>query len=478
MAAGKPAARATVQIGGDDKKLRAVLAGLRKRLGSFFASIKKAAAGAGKLIAAGIGAGLTASIALAVKFENIMTRMKGVFEGLSSDAAAFSKTLANRVGRSTAEIAESVTDIGARFRAMGLSASTAFELASRSAAAAFVVSERLGVNASDVESALEQASMGRTKKLQALGFRITGEEVRGEATKLGLDIANSADQIKMFAHIMERIEQQIAANTSTMGRSLDDGENASQRLGRIYAQIRDQLTELGQKFLPVFSNILAGISVLLGQLGDTFSAQGLGGVAALIVDAAKPFTNILVAGLHDILSWFVNALGAVAKDIGINIQNAINRTLYKGAVPDVVGLNLKAAVGIPEMTRTDAALAAAAEHLKSFGATSDAAAKLMREKFEAALKEIQAGAATLSERIGNELGTGAAAQAVSEAAGTFSARAAFSIEARYRNQEMRTQKAIESNTDELAKAAAVHTTILREVAANTRATALTGAVFA
>jgi len=79
--------------------------------------------------------------------------------------------------------------------------------------------------------------------------------------------------------------------------------------------------------------------------------------------------------------------------------------------------------------------------------------------------------------IDNDLGPRAAAQAVSEAAGTFSARAAFSIEARYRNQEMRTQKAIESNTDDLAKAAAVHTTILREVAANTRATALTGAVF-
>jgi hypothetical protein len=476
MAAGKPAARATVQIGGDDKKLRAVLRNLRKRLDGFFKSIRQAAARAGKLIAAGIAAGLAASIALAVKFEDVLTRTRGIFGEMASDAQDFARVLAGRLGKSVSEVLDTVNELGASFRAAGLSARATFELASRTAAAAGVLASRLGVDDQTVQDALMQASRGRATGLQRLGLGITPTELKELAESLQLDITDSADQIRLYARVLEMVESRIDTNTASIGQALDDGENASQRLSRIYAQIRDQLTELGQKMLPVFSNILAGISVMLGQIGEAFSTGGIGGVASMIINAAKPFTDILVGGLHDVFSWFLRAASAafenavesawtrILRKVDLQTQGFTNRQLYAANIPEF------------ETTRFDDAVIAAAAHLRGFGEQADAAAKEMREKFEAALAEIQAGAANLAQRIDDDLGP-RMGRAVTEAAGTFSAAAAFSLEARMRNQEQRTRKAIEDNTDDLVKATQAQSVILRNIATYTRQTAIGGLSF-
>jgi hypothetical protein len=465
-AKGKPAARATVQIGGDDKKLRQVLRSLRGRLDSFFKSVQKAAATAGKIIAAGIAAGLAASITLAVKFEDVLTRTRGIFGEMAGEAQDFARVLAGRLGKSVADVLGTVNELGASFRAAGLSARATFELAARTASAAGVLADRLGVDPSQVEDALMQASRGRATGLQRLGLGITPAELKALADSLNLDVQDSADQIRLYAHVLQMVEARIDTNTASIGQALDDGENASQRLSRIYAQIRDQLTELGQKMLPVFSNFLAMVSVLLSKVGDAFSADGIAGLVREMLSAFKPFTDILVAGLRDVWSWVFENMNGLFR---VFIHN-LKTELQQGA-RELVGLERTASGTVPfwmsgfDSTRTDAALAAAAAHLESFGQEADAAALMMREKFEAALAEIQRGAEGLAQRIDDDLGprTG---RGVTEAAGAFSARAAFQLETRMRNQEQRTQKAIESNTQETLKELKVQTNALRDLNRN------------
>ena len=478
---GKPAARAWVEISGDDAKLRRVLRGIRARLNRFFASVKRAAGIAGKAIAAGIAAGLAASIALAVKFEDVLTRTKGVFQEMAGDAQDFARLLAGRVGKSLSETLQSVNEIGASFRAAGLSAATSFELASRTAAAAAVLADRLGVDQGSVENALMQAARGRATGLQRLGLGITPQELQELAESLNLDVQNSADQIRLYAAVLEQVESKIDTNTSSIGAALDAGENASQRLSRIYAQIRDQLTELGQKMLPVFSNMLAGVSVMLGQIEEVFSERGIFGVGRLFLDAAKPFTDVIIAAFKDLFWWVFNNMAnlfdAFVHNLGIGVNNAIRAATGRGPDPNIKPMDFELWEFVD--VNTWYAIYDLMEHLEEFGKNADAAALEMREKFEKALAEIQAGAENLRNQIDSDLGPGGGqSQAVREAAGTFSARAAFALETRFRNQEMRMQKNIEQNTKDSKEEIERQTRVLENIDTNTRRASMVGVAFA
>ena len=435
---GKPAARAFVEIGGDDAKLRKVLRNLRRRMRNFFRELGDLAKRAGQAIAVGIVAGMGAALTLAVKFEDVLTRTKGVFGELANEAEAFSRALAGRLGRSVSETLDMVQEIGASFRAAGLSAASSFQLAARTASAAAVLADRLGVNQQTVQNALMQASRGRATGLQRLGLGISPQDLREMSESLNLDVQNSADQIRLYAAVLERVESNIDTNTQSIGDALDNGENASQRLARIYAQIRDQLTDLGQRMLPVFSSILAGVSVVLSQIGEAFSTGGIMGVGSVLLEAAKPFTDVLVAGMRDAIDYLISSLVVNFRYAAGLIQDALNTWYHQTILKQDRTFSRSAPdARIFQGTNLQQALSALAEHLKSFGEDADAAAKLMRENFEDALKDIQAGAETLRDAIDEELGPGGRARSILDSAGTFTGGAAFALERRQMSEAER-----------------------------------------
>lgn len=451
---GRPAANAFVRISADDAALRQALRNLRRRLRSFFASIQQMASMAGKAISAGLAAGLAASLTLAVKFEDVLTRTRGVFGELAQDAENFARALAGRVGKSVSETLDMVQEIGAEFRAAGLSAASSFELASRTAASVAVLADRMGLDEGTVRGAMQRAAQGQARGLQRMGLGINQEDLNRIAGELGLNVRDSADQIRLYAAVLEKVEARIDTNTASIGQALDDGENASQRLSRIYAQIRDQLTELGQRMLPVFSNILAGVSVMLSEIGDAFSEGGLLGIGRLFLDSAKPFTDVVIAGLVDVFNWvfrnFEIVFNHVADMMSRELEYAINRTLGRG-IERRAGLALAPQLLQFDAPKMDEAFDDLLKHLDGFGKKADETALELKEGFDEILANIKAGSENLRKRIDEELGE-PTRRAIMEAAGTFSARAAFALDTAQTGEAQRWyefQRESEKQTKEL-----------------------------
>ena len=390
MSKGRPAARARVEINGDNAKLRRALRDARRMMSDFFSSVVNAAKRAGKMIAAGLVVGLGLALREAVKLEDRLTRMQGVFGDWTTEVRTFSENLSRQVGRPLTQVLGTVTEIGRQLRNLGAGPEMAANIAQRLASVAEILGDALEVDPSQITDAVMSASRGRFGQLSRLGLGEVDEStLRGLADTLNLDLQDNADQLRMLVGIMPQLEK--ALDTNELVKALQDGQNANQKLASTYTLIVNKLGEMGTRILPLFSGILSGTLALLTAIEQTVGAGGgLMDVAGLILDAAKPFTDVLVAGLRDIVDYLSNVLQVNARYMAGLIQDALNtwyhqtvlrqdRTFTRSA-PDPRSF---------ETTNLDLAIGALVQHLKDLGSSTDALDKAHQEAARGMLETLR-----------------------------------------------------------------------------------------
>lgn len=427
---GKPVARATVQIGGDDAQLRRVLRRLRRRMSGFFKKLVASAKRTGKALAAGLTAGLISAVTLATRYEAVLTRVIGTFGELSDEAEEFSRSLAARLGTDTRSILSMVQKVGQEFRSMGFDVETALQLTTRLVDRAEVLGDALDIDGSSIIEAVRAASQGRLGSLQRLGLGISRDDLQQIRDAQGLDLDTTSGQMQMMVRILEQLEGGLTSNIQELVDAQAAGENASQRLSRVYGQVRDQLREFGTNLLPAFSGILARFSTFLRDATAIFEAEGLRGVVRDFLEAARPFTDVLVAGIQGAAMFMVGLLRLEFDKISFDLANAIARV-----IPGVSGIPERFRPGTSgrqmdrlreeSMEPLSNALEALDATVKDWIAEADARAKEDRLQHEERMSSDRMTAEQLEASIRGVLGDGRAqVQSILSSLGTFSVRAA------------------------------------------------------
>lgn len=386
-----------MELNGDSRKLRRALQKARKNMGDFFSSITRLAKAAGAAIAAGLAAGLAVSIRLASRLEDRLTKSLGLFGRSNRDVQTFAQLLGQRVGRSASEVLNTINQIGLRLRALGAGQGEAAMLAQRLGNIAEVAASALDVDPQQVVRGLMNASRGRFRSVQQLGLVGFDEQAaRRISERLNLDLSSNADQLKLLSRLLPEVER--ALRTDTLVQALEDGETASQKLARIQADISNKLTEIGQKVLPIFSNFLSAVMVVLDKMSNIESfgdAMGvLGDVLTPVKDAFVAVFNDAVANLHALFKWFLSDLsGRLKEALGRMVNN------LRGALSAIPGVGTLTPLPVerhrttefesPGFSNSQALLERWLKQLEELGKATDEQARAAKRELQERLAAVQ-----------------------------------------------------------------------------------------
>jgi len=213
---------------------------------------------------------MVAQIPLSIKATSNLTESINkagvVFGANAKDILAWSKTAATALGQSQQQALEAAGSFGNLFTSMGV---TRKESARLSVELVELASDLASFNNIRPEDALEKLRagiVGETEPLRVLGININETVVKAEAMALGLGKGNKmlTDQEKILARY-SIIMRQSANAQGDFARTSQDVANQQRILA---AQIENSRAKFGQVFLPIYTEILRGLNLLMGQVAQ------------------------------------------------------------------------------------------------------------------------------------------------------------------------------------------------------------------
>lgn len=295
---------AILWLGTDDSKLDKGLRQAEGKAKGFIANVGMGIAqGVGQFVAGGVvniaKKGLDVivdvgkqAVSSAADAEEMLSKMANTFGGSTATLSSELEDFANRTGRSRYELKGMATDLGAVLKALGFTEEGAADLSNTTTQLAVDLGSFNNLEAADVAERLTKAYTGEFESLKALGIVINQTMLKRELETMGIqDNINEVDQVTKALAIQNIIMRQT---TDAQGDAERTSDSFTNQMVAFKAQIKDTVTEIGTKLLPVLTPML--------QKFNQMAQEILPKVVNFIETRLVPFFEKIGTTIQDLLS--------------------------------------------------------------------------------------------------------------------------------------------------------------------------------
>lgn len=305
-------AKAAIEIRADDKassalnRLKGSVGGLQgKFMGAAFAAQRFMA-----VMAGGTAVGML--VKKASDLEETMNKFNVVFGKNASIAAAWSDTLAAKIGRSKEEVRRFVSESQDLFVPLGFDDKSAYELSKTLTELGYDLASFNNLADADAIRDLQNALIGNGEAMKKYGVIINETAVKQELLNMGLNPAKVTNQQKVQA----RYNIILASTKVAQGDATRSAGAFANQAKRTQGVMSDLASTLGNALLPAAT----GVTVWLNQSIVKFEAWAAAN-QGLITQVARLAITFAGAGLA--IFKVIPAVGSLSKALMLLMGNPI-----------------------------------------------------------------------------------------------------------------------------------------------------------
>lgn len=365
MAAGTDKSKVRVAVVGDASQLEKELRKAEAQLGGFGANASKAGDTLRTALFGGaVLYGAKKLVDAAGDLQQSIGGTSAVFENAAGSVSDFSKNAADLVGMSENAARTITSKLGASLKGFGMSTDEAAKQSINLTTIGADLAATLGGKTEDAVGALGSALRGEYDPLEAFGIALKASEVNAKAVSMGL--ASSESDVSAYAKGQATLALITERSAFAQGQFAREADTAQGQAQRAAAGVEDASAKLGQKLLPIYTDIQEGI----GYVADAFTSLpdpvstgllAVSGVALIAKPASDAFLfmNSAIRGIPGIFNGIADRAIASAGGLDAAASKA------KLAVGNFAKFGLVAA-GVFAVAEGFKAIAAAQ---KDFGST-------------------------------------------------------------------------------------------------------------
>lgn len=321
------AGKAFVALYLDNEKFRSGLAGSKRELVGFAASVAAALSparwirGMGEGLAsvgrsmttlgAAAGLGLVPMVRAAGNAMETLNKFTAVFGRQAAGTSIWVDALADRVGRSKVQIQDSMAAYQAFFVGMGIGRDEANQLSRTMAGLAIDMSSFFNVSDSEANERMLSALAGSVQVLDMFGINARQSALESELAAMGINKAwaDVTEPEKALARV--RVIQKAMAAQGAIGDAERTAGSLANQWRRLTGQVNELAVAIGNALIPVVTPLVKRVSDVATALTDWAkrSPQVIANVGQMIIELTSFGAHLFVAGKA--LAAFGAALGAL-----------------------------------------------------------------------------------------------------------------------------------------------------------------------
>jgi hypothetical protein len=331
-----------VEIGGNDKPLNNVLAGVHQRLGMAGNALAKGLTAGAAVAGAGLAAGLGYGIKKAVELQDTMSRNSVVFGDSAKLIEAQADQMADKFGVMKGEFLDAAGNFGAMFKGAGASQNDAAVLGNQLTKLAYDMASFAGgsTTAAETLSALGAAMRGEFDPAERFGVFLSADAVAARAVAMGL--AQSKTQVSDYAKKQATLAMILEKTKDQQGDLERTGGQTKNQYDKLIGTLSNFATTVGEQLLPTINEWLVALNDRLGPALETagFVVRNFGDIweiAQLNISEqiAKILTwiDVIPANLMSFADWLGNNWLGLIRDYFVGYQ-----TIVDNAWKNVLGI--------------------------------------------------------------------------------------------------------------------------------------------
>ena len=254
-----------------------------KGLSTTLGSLKTAAMGAAVVVGGALVAGLVKSVMAASDAEEAMSKFNIVFKDIQGGPAAFAAevdAMAAATGRSKNELYGMVAGLGDLFQPLGFGVEAAGDLSLQMTQLAIDLSSFNNMSMDEALTRLQGTLIGSHENALAFGVVINENTLKAELAANGWDKLTGS-QLEQ-AKVQARLNLLMAGTTAAQGDAERTADGFANQTRALQANMKDLAVEIGQKFLPIATELVAMLQSFATDIAPKvvaaaeFIATGLG----------------------------------------------------------------------------------------------------------------------------------------------------------------------------------------------------------
>lgn len=250
------------------------LASLKAGIGNVAAGIAKAGIAAGAAVGALAGAGAVVlfknSIAAASDFQETMSKFNVVFGENAAAMKSWGDTFASAVGRSKGEVASFLAGSQDLLVPMGLDPTAAMGMSKSLTQLTYDMASFNNKADADVMNDLQAALTGSGEVMKKYGVVLNETAIKQELLNQGLDPKNATEAQKAIA----RYNIILAGTTAAQGDAIRTADGFANQTKTLKATWDDFQVMLGEKLLPMMTELVSWINAFASAMGSALSTTG------------------------------------------------------------------------------------------------------------------------------------------------------------------------------------------------------------
>ena len=223
-------------------------------IGGSVKKIAKVAAAAALVIGAAVGAAGVKLFKLASDAEEADNVIGLAFGSMKQQAIDWSVTFAKATGSSKFESRELAADLGLIIRGMGFTEEATLGMSTQMVELAADMSSAKNVPLAEALDKIRAGLIGESEPLRTMGVLLSEARVKEEAYASGL--AKTGATLTTTQKVQARMNIILADSVAMHGDLINTQDSAANQWRAIQNAVKDNLTTLGQHFMPVFVKVL------------------------------------------------------------------------------------------------------------------------------------------------------------------------------------------------------------------------------
>ena len=307
------------------------------------------------------------------------------FGSMKQQAIDWSETFAAATGSSKFESRELAADLGLIIRGMGFTEAATLGMSTQMVELAADMSSAKNVPLAEALDKIRAGLIGESEPLRTMGVLLSEARVKEVAYAEGIAATGAA--LTVQEKVQARMNIILSDSVAMHGDLINTQDSAANQWRAIQNAVKDNLTTLGQHFMPVFVKVLGyirdGVNFAISFTKSLYASsketnrwtEALGHVQVvlgLVWSALKPVVSIVVDGLAAALSLSTQLIGALVDDFNALISNL--QTGYNWIARLVPGLEEVGVATVDVSVATDQAAAALEAEAAALEASAAAAA--------------------------------------------------------------------------------------------------------
>ena len=191
---------------------------------------------------------------LASDAEEVGSKFEAVFKENTADAEAFAEALGRNIGRANTDLKSYLATLQDTFVPLGFARAEAAGLSKELVALSLDVASFNNATDKQVLEDFQSALVGNTETVRKYGVIITAANTEQEAYRLG--IARVGEELTEQQKVQARVSLLLQGTTDAQGDALRTADGAANSYKAFRAALNDAGTEMGQRFLPVVTDVI------------------------------------------------------------------------------------------------------------------------------------------------------------------------------------------------------------------------------